>query len=136
MAGKSRVVFDTNIYLSAILFGGALRLCLEAARRGEIILIVSRAILLELAKVLREKFGWGDSEIADVIVGLSKFSIIVRSTRKLTVIKDDPSDNRILEAAVEGKADMIISGDKQHILPLHRFRGIEILSAAEFLKRM
>jgi len=52
---------------------------------------------------------------------------------RLTVIKEDEPDNRILECAVEGKCDYIISGDEHHILPLREYKGIKILRAAEFL---
>ena len=133
---RLRVVFDTNIYVSAILFGGAPRLCLEAARNGECELVSSSAILLELARVLREKFRWSEQDIAEVIVGLGKFTTIAKADEKFTVIKDDPSDNKVVEAAVEAKANFIVSGDKQHILPLKKFQGITIFTAAEFLKEL
>jgi putative PIN family toxin of toxin-antitoxin system len=131
---RLRVVFDTNIFVSAILFGGAPRLCLETARAGEFELIASRTILFELANALREKFRWSEEDINDVIVGLSKFVTVVQPTKKLAVIKEDPDDNRILDAAAEARANFIVSGDKKHILSLKKFHGIKILSASEFLK--
>lgn len=111
-------------------------MCLEAARNGESDLVTSRAILLELAKVLQKKFNWSEEDIAEVIVGLGTFVTPVRPTTKTDVIKDDQSDNKILEAALAGKVDFIVSGDKRHILPLKKFRGIKIVTAAKFLKEL
>lgn len=133
MAAKVRVVFDTNIFISAIIFGGNPRVCLELARNKEIKLLTSKPILLELSKKLKEKFKWTEPEVAEIIEGIGKFTNIVEPKVKINVIKKDPKDNRILECAREGKADYIVSGDKKHILALHRFERIEILSAQEFL---
>ena len=133
MARRIKAVFDTNIFISAILFGGNLRMCLELARNKEIKLITSRAILLEVAIKLKEKFEWESSEIADVIEGIGKFAKIAEPKEQIDLISQDPQDNRILEAALEGKVDYIISGDKKHILSLKKFEEIEIVSAQEFL---
>ena len=133
MARRIKAVFDTNIFISAILFGGNLRMCLELARNKEIKLITSRAILLEVAIKLKEKFEWESSEIADVIEGIGKFAKIAEPKEQIDLISQDPQDNRILEAALEGKVDYIISGDKKHILSLKKFEEIEIVSAQDFL---
>ena len=133
MARRIKAVFDTNIFISAILFGGNPRMCLELARNKEIKLITSRAILLEVAIKLKEKFEWESSEIADVIEGIGKFAKIAEPKEQIDLISQDPQDNRILEAALEGKVDYIISGDKKHILSLKKFEEIEIVSAQEFL---
>ncbi len=129
-----KVVFDTNIYLSAIIFGGSPRVCLEAAREKMIELYVSRALLLELAQVLREKFHWNSYEITEVIKGIGYFARIVTEERIIRAIKSDVSDNMVLEAAIAAKADFIISGDKKHLLSLKEFDGIKIISAADFAK--
>jgi putative PIN family toxin of toxin-antitoxin system len=110
-----KVVFDTNIYISAIVFGGNPRVCLEMARAGEIRLFTSKVLLLELAKKLRSKFNYSETEIKEIIVGISKFAKIVEPREK--------------------KADFIISGDKRHILPLKKFEGTKIISAADFIKQ-
>ncbi len=129
-----KVVFDTNIYLSAIIFGGSPRVCLEAAREKRIELYVSRALLLELAQVLREKFNWNSSEIREAIKGIGYFARIVTGERIIMAIKSDVSDNMVLEAAIAAKANFIISGDKKHLLSLKEFEGIKIISAADFVK--
>lgn len=130
-----KVVFDTNIYISAIIFGGNPRVCLEMARAGEIRLFTSKVLLLELAKKLKGKFDWTDEGVKEVIVGISKFAEIVEPKDEVDLIKKDLSDNRVLEVAKEIKGDFIISGDKKHILPLKKFEGTKIISAADFIKQ-
>lgn len=133
MSYKLKVVFDTNIYISAIIFGGNPRQILELAREKVIKLFVSNSILLETTQKLRYKFGWEENEIQEAIVGVSKFSKVVSPKHKIHIIKEDEEDNRILECAQEGKVDMIITGDKKHLLSLEKFDNIPIVSAKEFL---
>ena len=133
MARKIKAVLDTNIFISAILYGGNPRTCLELARNNEIRLITSRPILLELAQKLKEKFDWENSDIRETIEGIGKFATIVEPQEQVDLIDQDPKDNRVLECAKEAKADFIISGDKKHILSLREFEGIEIVSSQEFL---
>lgn len=135
MSSKSlKVVFDTNIYISAIIFGGNPRACLEMVRSGEISLFTSKDILLEIAQILGNKLGWPEKDVREVIAGISTLSTLVQPQVKLEIVEKDPTDNKILEAALEAEADFIVSGDKKHILPLKEFEGIKIISSAEFLK--
>ncbi|MBI2593054.1 putative toxin-antitoxin system toxin component, PIN family [Candidatus Daviesbacteria bacterium] len=133
MSHKLRIVFDTNIFISAIIFGGNPRKCLEFARNKKIQLFTSKAILLELAEKLSDKFFWNEVEIKDVIQGITVFTAIVSPSKELGIIPEDPDDNRILECALEAGADFIVSGDKKHLLSLKSFRKIPIISAKEFL---
>lgn len=133
MQAKPAVTFDTNIYISAIIFGGNPRQCLELARGDSIELIVSKAVYLELSEKLRDKFDWPEEDIAEVIAGISGFAKIVTPRRKVNLIKTDPDDNMILEIALETKIDYIISGDTKHLLSLKKFEGVPVISAKEFL---
>ena len=135
MSPKLRVVFDTNVLISGIIFGGNARACLELARQGDIQLVTSKAILLELSQKLSLKFHWSDYETANIIRGLKVFSQIADLKTQIDAIKIDPPDNQILETAHDGYADLIISGDQHHLLPIKTFRGIKIISPAEFLKQ-
>lgn len=130
-----KVVFDTNIYISAILFGGTPRMCLEMARFEIIKLYISKRILLELTQKLSDKFNWSEENIKDVVVGIVKFSRIISPNEPVSRIKKDPSDNEILAVALEVKADVIVSGDRKHLLSIRQFRGIPIITAAECIKR-
>lgn len=133
MRVKPRVVFDTNIYISAILFGGNPRQCLELARDKIIQLYSSRKILLELAEKLRDKFHWQEDDIREVVAGVLVFTELVKPTRTVSVIKGDPDDNMILECAEAANAEVIISGDRKHLLSLKNYRSISIISAKQFL---
>lgn len=122
-----RVVADTNIFLSALLFGGPPEAIIDSARQGQIDLLVSADILLELAAVLKVKFEWQDPAIADVVRSIGYFSTLVKPQVAVKEVTDD-ADNRVLECAVESNADFIVSGD-HHLLDLKSYRGIRILKA-------
>ena len=129
-----RVVVDTNIFVSAILFGGDCEKILNLAEENRIKLITSPDILKELKEVLQKKFKF-DKKISEMTIStIKEISLVVYPKRKLIVIKEMDADNRILECAIEGKADYIISGDKQHILPLKKFQKIRILSPSQFFE--
>ncbi|OGY09414.1 MAG: putative toxin-antitoxin system toxin component, PIN family [Candidatus Blackburnbacteria bacterium RIFCSPHIGHO2_01_FULL_43_15b] len=131
-----RVVFDTNIFISAILFGSAPRELLELARSMDIQLVTSNDILLELAEKLHGKFKWNEEEVKEVIAGIGMFAEVIKPKIKIAKITTDPEDNRILECAVEGKADFIISGDKRHVLSLKEFKGVKIFSPRDYFERI
>jgi putative PIN family toxin of toxin-antitoxin system len=128
-----KVVLDTNIYLSAILFGKKPEKIINLAKTGKIQVLISEEILAEIAGILKRKFSWDDFLISDVIESIREYTILITPSKIVNAIKLHEPDNRILECALEGKAGYIISGDKHHILPLKEYEGIKILSASEFL---
>lgn len=95
---------------------------------------VSADILLELSTVLKSKFGWQNAEIADVVRTIGYFSTPVKSRVTTREIADGPG-NRVLECAVDGEADFIVSGDR-HLLDMQSYRGIRILNARELLNNV
>jgi putative PIN family toxin of toxin-antitoxin system len=129
-----KVVIDTNIYISAVLFGGNSEKVIKLAREGKIELLVSENILAEIAGVFKQKFNWSDWQISELIKDIRAITTLVTPALSLSVIKEDDPDNRFLECAVEGKAQYIISGDKHHLQPLKAYQGIKILSPAQFLE--
>lgn len=121
-----RVVLDANIYIAAFLKPGLADQILERASRGELAIITSSAILKEARTKLTAKFHFPVRE-ADSFVGEIKLiAIMIAPKKHLQIVKDDPADNRILEAAVEGSADIIITMDK-HLLKLKKIYDIPIL---------
>lgn len=128
-----KVVFDTNVYISAVIFGGNPRVCLELARNGKVELFCSREILFELSGKMKAKFKWEDHDVVDLIEGIAKFAKIVEPKKKVNAIKDDLTDNKILECALEAKADFIVSGDIRHLLVMGRFKNTRILNPKDFL---
>lgn len=134
VAKPLKVVFDTNIFISAMIFGGNPLEVLELARSGKIKLVTSPQILLELATKFHDRFLWSEDDVKETIQGIGLFAEIVKPTETIAQIKNDEPDNRILECAKEAKADFIISGDKHHVLSLKKFGKTEIVSATEFLE--
>lgn len=127
------VVFDTNILFSAIGWNGRPAACLERARLGIADGATSQALLDELAEKLRDKLAFSEEQIAEALADLLGYLRVVESSEWLAVIADDPDDDRVLECAVAAGAAYIVTGDRRHLLPLGSFRGIRIVSAADFL---
>jgi len=132
---KCRVVLDTNVLVSALGWQGLPIEILDNCTDNKYILVLSSEIISEVEVVLhREKFDFIPAEKKEsFILLLMKLAENVSPTVKLDIIKADPTDNIILECAVAGNADYIVSGDK-HLLDLKEFSGIQILKPAEFLK--
>ena len=127
-----KVAADTNVYISAILFGGKPEEITRLAREGKVELLISEAILAEIAGVLKRKFNWSDWQISEVIKDIRAITTLITPTVTLSVIKEDEPDNRVLECATEGKAQYVISGDEHHLQPLKEYQGIKIVSPAQF----
>ncbi len=129
-----RIVVDTNVMVSALLFGGNPRDVLLQVIRGEIGLGMSPAMLYELQGVLsRKKFGLAEQFIETIMNEVKGLSDMVFPGRSVSVIEKDADDNMILECALEYKAYAIISGD-EHLLALAAFEGIPILTPAQYLE--
>ena len=128
-----RACLDTNVLISAVLFGGKPAEILELAAKEEISLVISPEILAEMSKVLNKKFNWPETNILKEIKAITSISIIVVPKTKIHK-SSDHSDNRILECAVEGQANYIVTGDKKHLLPLKEFKNIPIITPNNFLK--
>lgn len=129
-----RVVVDTNVYISALNFGGVADEVLALARSGEIALFISPSILREIEGVLLGKFKWSSRRTQEALTSLKEFTQLVHPEEKVSLIKEDEPDNRILECAGEANAHLIVSGDKQHLQKLKTFRGIAVSSPREFLE--
>lgn len=127
-----RVVLDTNIVISSAL-GGALVLVLEKWDARRFTVIVTTDIVSEYFEVLnRPKFGLDQETIDKITRYIYQFSEFVIPEEEIHVVKDDPKDDKFLEAAIAGQVDLIVSGDK-HLLTLKGFRSIPIISGREFL---
>jgi uncharacterized protein len=130
-----RVVLDSNIYVSALtLPGGRADAALAAALTGDYVALLSEPILGEILGVLGRSFSHDKEELARAALFLSDLAEHVSPRRRLSVLEDEP-DNRILECAIEGDAELIVTGDKT-MLRLGRFEGVEIVSLRAFLTRL
>jgi hypothetical protein len=134
-----KVVLDTNIWLSAIFWQGESNKLIESCEKNKIKVIITEGILSEIIKVLNKESKFKrfiedkNQKIEDLVRTILSISTLIEIKTKLDIIKEDPDDNIILEAALDGKSDYIISYDK-HLLNMLEFRKIPILKPDEFLK--
>jgi putative PIN family toxin of toxin-antitoxin system len=127
-----RVVFDTNIFVSAFVIPGSLaEKAILKIIEGKDVLLLSPEILDELLSVLATKFSRDKEEISRVAVILAEMAEWVEPSLRISGLKDDP-DNRVLECAVFGRADMIVTGDKE-MLRLRRYQDTKIVSLKSYL---
>jgi putative PIN family toxin of toxin-antitoxin system len=127
-----RVIFDTNIFVSAFIFSGSqAEKAIDRITKGIDTLLISKPIINEILGVLSRKFSHDAEAISRVAVYLSELAIIVHPKKAVHILEDE-SDNRILECAISGEADVIVTGDKE-ILGLKEYLGIKIISLKEYL---
>ncbi len=98
-------------------------------------LILSPPLIEELREVLRRKFGFSDAAAYQAEALLRRISIVVQPEREVAIISEDPEDNRVLEAAHAGDADVIVSGDR-HLLSLERVGATAIMNSRDLLNRI
>jgi uncharacterized protein len=126
-----RAVLDTNVIVSGLGWSGAPAAILDAVSDDRLVLVTSAPLLAELRRVLEyprlAKVIQGGAQLADLVAASG---VVVSPSRVLTVVRDD-DDNRVLEAAIEGAADYIVSGDTD-LLDLGSFQGIPIITPGEF----
>lgn len=131
-----RVVLDTNILISAFVFpGGAPEDVFRSVLEGRIELVTSPPLLAEFGRVLSSKFGWEPSMAEQAVALVANVGSVVRPKVKVEDVAEDPDDDRVLEAALEGQAEVIVSGDR-HLLRLRIWRGVKIVKAASFLRSL
>ena len=127
-----KAVYDTNIFISALIFPGekpekAFNLILE----GAISVCSSPAILHELWRTLKEKFEWDEVRLMDLLHLLGDILIITKPRVRLKVAAHE-ADNRVLECALDSGAEYIVTGDR-HLLDLGSYQNMKILRLSEFL---
>jgi putative PIN family toxin of toxin-antitoxin system len=133
-----RAVLDTNVVVSAIPSAGSPPdSILRAWRRGAFELATTAPLLRELETVLERdhiagRLGWSPSERRTFVSDLGEDAILVVPEKRLRVVGADPSDNRVLEAAVAAQVDYVVSGDR-HLLDLKTYEGIQIVTPVRFV---
>ena len=128
-----RVVFDTNILVAAFTTtNGRAEAAFALAARRRCRLLTSLAILTEAARVFRSKFGLPDEEVGSILKAVVRVAELVRPTSHLRLVHDEP-DNRILECAIDGSADLIVTGDRA-LLRLRKAGAIPVVRLVDFLR--
>jgi putative PIN family toxin of toxin-antitoxin system len=128
-----RVVFDTNVFVSAFVFpGGQGERAFLLASRRHVSLYTSLAILRETAHVLRDKFSQPDEDVRAALRRITRTAEVMRPITCVTILADR-ADNHILECALAAHADLVVTGDRP-FLALKRFEGIAIVRLADFLR--
>ena len=135
-----KVTVDTNVLVSATFWYGDSYEVLVRAEQKEFELVLSESILEEFYKVLhypeiQEKIKNKNLEMTTTIAKLAAVASMVETGTTLNIVMEDPDDNKVLECAKAGKADFIITKD-HHLLRLHRFEHIPILTPNQFLKNL
>ena len=139
MSTKVKVVLDTNIWLSGIFWDGEASKIIEKAEKNEFEILISENILSEIVNVITRESKFQKhiinfkTSIEDILRTILSISTLIKTKSTLNIIKSDPKDNIILEAALDGKADYIISYDRD-LLNMLEFREIKIVNPSEFLK--
>jgi len=127
-----RVVFDSNIFISALAIPGSqAEKAILRILSGHDTLLLSQKILDETLSTLANKFSRDIEALSRVAVNLTEMSEMITPRKKLRVLKDDP-DNRILECAMEGDADFVVTGDKEMLRQKH-YGGVRIITLREYL---
>ena len=128
-----KVVLDTNVLVSAIISDGKSRELLRRGIANQFSIVTSDLILKELVTVLcRPKFKTSEDETHRTILALIRTAEVVGVKSKVKAVKEDPKDDMIIETAIDGGADMIVTGDG-HLLSLETFRGIKITTVEKML---
>lgn len=133
---KPKLVLDSNVFISALLFGGKPREILDLAIKGLIEVVISDDILEEIKGVLGgQKFQYPAKIVRALVNEIEDLTEFVEPDKKIEAIPEDPEDNRVLECAVESGANIIVSGDS-HLLTLQSFGQVKIMNPDDFLRRL
>lgn len=134
-----KAVVDTNHFVSSVITkDGPSAQLLQAWREHYYILIISSGIFEEIKRVLHyphinEKYHLSRQDIETLVRLIEHEAIILPDSIQLDVIKEDPTDNKVLACAIEAEADYIVSGDA-HLLSLRQYKNIPIITVQDFLK--
>jgi len=133
-----RIVADTNTVLSGLLWQGPPRRLLDLARERKVSLYTSVTLLAELAEVIaRDKFSErvraAGLSAAELVQDYERLAEVVTPEPLPTPVSRDPDDDHVLACAVAGKAELIVSGDKRHLLILGEYQGIPIRTVSATL---
>ncbi|HVC36334.1 MAG TPA: putative toxin-antitoxin system toxin component, PIN family [Candidatus Dormibacteraeota bacterium] len=130
---KPRIVIDTNVLISGIVFGGKPRQILDLLAKQSVIVIVAEEILTELRRKISTKFPDFIEDLNKVELLLKRDAVLIKLGEISINISRDPDDNKFIESAILGRCSFIITGDKD-LLILKSYKNLNIIKPDEFLK--
>lgn len=137
-----RAVLDANVFVSALIRpeGPPGRICVELLEREAFALILSAAIVDEVRRTLddprvRRYLRLTSREVEAWVASLQSVAEMVEGRLSVSVVADDPDDDKYFAAAVEGNADVVVSGDR-HVLEVKQFERIRVLTPRAFLEKL
>lgn len=135
MTAKARVACDTNVLVSAFIAGGPPSRIIEETVDGNLDLVLLEPAMIELVRILSQKLGFSIERLKEVQALLSDIAIESQQTpsQEPEALTGDPDDDMILACAVEAQVEVLISGDRKHLLPIGEHRGVRILTPQAFL---
>jgi len=135
-----KIVLDTNVWVSALIWGGKPAKIIKAAEQGTVNIFITEAVIEEICRVLKypkiEKIYHPQTTQQQLMEQILRNTQFVETTMiKLEVVKEHPADDKIIECAIAAKANYIVSGDK-HLLNLIAYKKTQILTINEFIKKI
>lgn len=127
----TKVIIDTNVIISALIFGGNSKIIIEKLLKREFVAFTSIQLVSELVETLLIKFNFTKEMILKLDALIASNFVVVYPTKRINVARD-VNDNRVLEVAVTSNSKYIITGDKD-LLVIKRYKNIEILNPKEFI---
>jgi len=135
MSVAEPVVYDTNVWVSGLLWRGKPYQCVLLARAGLLRVAYCQPMLAELTQKLREKFNFSENRIQAVVYQVQSVGEQVKIEGSLHVVADDPDDDKFVECAAVAGTSLIVSSDR-HLLDLKEYRDIRVVTPAEFVEQM
>jgi putative PIN family toxin of toxin-antitoxin system len=133
-----RVLCDTNVLVSAFIAGGPPSRVIEAVLDGRIELVLAGPVLEELNRVLRLKLGFQPERISELEALLAELAVtrVEAAATATAAVTGDPDDDVVLACAVEADAQILVSGDRKHLLPVGEYRGVRIITPQALLAEL
>lgn len=137
MENEIRAVLDTNVIVSGLLFGGVPKVIVDAALDRKFTAVSSMPLIKELQLVLsRPKFGLDEHLFRSLLEPYLDVVEIINPSSQVDEIKRCPADNRVLECAIDGESQYIVTGDQRDLVALKKFKGIPIITPKNFISRL
>lgn len=132
---RPRIVLDTNVWLSGLLFGGQPERVLRLFADNSVVVVISEELLSELRRIVAHKFSLYAPQLDLLEASIRESAELVKLGSHTINVSRDPDDNKVIETAIIGECSYIVSGDKD-LLVLEKYQELKIMTPAEFMQIM